>query len=99
MSTQIAIAIAVAALVLGLMVGAFGRTSFLMLGILMLSGVKRLALPAVIILVVAAGVIGGIAAMSGGSFMVAAKYAFLSGAGLAVLALVVRCISAMKGPW
>jgi len=90
---------AAAALVLGILIGAFGRTSFLMLGILMLSGLKRWALPAVIILVVAAAAIGGVAALSGGSFLLAAKYAFLGGAGLAVLALVVRCFSAMKGPW
>lgn len=94
MSITTAVIAVIAALVIGLVIGNRGSFAVALVGLIMGDVIKRFALPAVIVLAVAAVAVGGVAALAGGSFLVAAKYTFFGGAAVALVGLLLRAIAA-----
>lgn len=82
-------------LAVGLSIGARYEYPLLLAGTIMGKIIARLALPAVIILAVAAAAVGGIAALAGGSFVVAFQFTFFGGAIVAFALVLLRSLFAV----
>jgi hypothetical protein len=85
----------VVGLAIGLSIGARYAYPLLLVGAAMGSVIKRFALPAIIILAVTGAVVGGIAALAGGNFLIAAQGTFVGGALLAFALVLLRSLYAV----
>lgn len=92
MGTGMVIALVVVALVIGLALGVSGGYGVALMFVVGGAILKKLAIPAVIALVVLAGVAGAVAAASGGDFWTAVQVTLKWGSLVAVVALVAASV-------